>query len=120
MKIKTRNNNTLSESEYFSKIRSALRKCFQYWQPALKALEKSSRPSQSENKRIKKEYQCNHCKKWYKRADVQIDHIIGCGSLRSYEDIVPFLQRLTIEDPKGFQILCKSCHIKKTKASRSS
>ncbi len=116
--IKTRNNFTLTEAEYFSKIRSALRKTFQFWKPAILALEKASRKSQSENKRIKKEFQCNHCKKWFKRADVQIDHIVECGSLRTYADITPFLQRLTLEDPNGFQVLCKCCHTVKTKESK--
>jgi hypothetical protein len=111
---KTRNSGTLTESQYFSKIRSALRNAFRYWKPMQVALEKASRPSQSENKKLKKEYQCNKCKKWFKRADVQIDHIEECGSLLSYDDIVPFLKRLTVEDVNAYQILCKQHHKEKT------
>jgi len=112
--VLSRNGNTMTESQYFSKIRSILRSGFRYWKPMQLALEAASRPSQSLNKRIKKEYQCNHCKKWYKRADVEIDHIEECGSLQKYEDIVPFIQRLTKENISSYDILCKPCHKIKT------
>lgn len=116
--VLSRNGNTMTESQYFSKIRSVLRSGFRYWKPMQLALEAASRPSQSTNKRIKKEYQCNHCKKWYKRLDVEIDHISECGSLSKYEDIVPFIQRLTPENINAFQILCKPCHKIKTNEFR--
>ena len=112
--VLSRNGNTMTESQYFSKIRSILRSGFRYWKPMQLALEAASRPSQSLNKRIKKEYQCNHCKKWYKRADVEIDHIEESGSLQKYEDIVPFIQRLTKENISSYDILCKPCHKIKT------
>ena len=110
----------MTESQYFSKIRSILRSGFRYWKPMQLTLEAASRPSQSLNKRIKKEYQCAKCKKWYKRADVEIDHKVECGSLSSYEDIVPFIQRLTKENIDAYQILCKPCHKLKTEAFRQS
>ena len=111
---RTRNANTLTESQYFSKIRSSLRNSFRYWKPGQLALERASRPSQSKNKRLKKEYQCAICKKWFKRADVEIDHLEECGALKSYDDIVPFLKRLTKENPNAYQILCKPDHRART------
>lgn len=113
-----RNGGTMTESMYFSKIRSALRKAFQYWIPATEALEKASRPSQSKNKRLKKEYQCNHCKNWFPNKQVQIDHIVPCGSLNSYDDIKNFIISLTPENIDAFQVLCKPCHNKKTQNER--
>ena len=113
--ILSRNGNTLTEAQYFSKIRSILRSGFRYWKPMQMALEKASRPSQNINKRIKKEYCCAICGSWKKRVDMEIDHIIECGSLSCYEDIVPFIQRLTKEDISAYQILCKTpCHKIKT------
>ena len=117
--ILTRNGGTLTESQYFSKIRSALRNGFRYWKPMQQALELSSRPSQNVNKRIKKEYNCAHCKLWFKRVDVEIDHRIECGSLSSYDDVVPFIQRLTQENPASYDILCKPCHKNKTALYRA-
>ena len=113
---KTRNGGKWTESEYFSRVRSALRRVFRYWIPMQTALNLASRPSQSENKRLKKEYQCAKCKKWRKRTDVEIDHIEECGSLKTYDDVIPFLKRLTKEEPSAYQILCKNtCHKQKTK-----
>ena len=111
---KTRNLNTWTESEYFSRIRSALRKVFTYYKPMQEALRLASRPSQDKtNPRLKTEYQCAHCFKWFKRSDVEIDHKIECGSLKTYEDVVPFIQRLTNEDINNYQILCSGCHLVK-------
>ncbi len=116
---KTRNMNTWSDAEYFSRIRSALRRVFRYYKPMQEALKLASRPSQdTNNKRLKTEYQCNCCKKWFKRADVEIDHIEELGELRKYEDVVPFIQKLTVEDPSAYQILCKKDHLVKTHAAR--
>lgn len=112
---RTRNGGTMTESAYFSKIRSALRNAFKFWKPMQDVLKENSRPSQSVNKKIKIEYQCNKCKKWFKRADVQIDHIVECGSLKCYEDISIFIERLTAEDKSAYQILCKKDHALKTK-----
>lgn len=111
---KTRNAATMTEAAYFAKIRSILRNGFRYWKVAMLAAENASRPYKGENKRLKKEYQCKKCKSWFKRSDCEIDHIIPCGSLNCYDDIVSFIQRLTPEDVKAFQILCKPCHKIKT------
>lgn len=113
---KTRGAGTYTESEYFSRIRSSLRRAFRWWPPMMLALKKASRPSQSDNKRLKTEYQCAMCKKWKARKDVEIDHIEECGSLSKYEDVVPFIKRLTKENVEDYQILCKNtCHKDKTK-----
>ena len=114
-----RNGGKMTESEYFSKIRSSLRKGFMFWHPMMLALQKASRPYVGSNKLQKKEYKCSICEDWFKRTDIHIDHIIECGSLKTYDDIVPFIKRLTIEDIDAFQILCKPCHLKKTKDERT-
>lgn len=76
------------------------------------------RPYEGPEKRQKWEYQCNHCKQWFKDKDVQIDHIIPVGSLKCSEDIAGFLERLTPEDVNAFQCLCKECHAVKTAKER--
>ena len=115
---RVRNNNTETESMYWSKLRSALRRHYRYWKPAMAALKAASRPSKSKNKRLKTEYQCAHCGGWFPRKNVNIDHIEECGSLRCYDDLVPFLQRLTPEDPSAYQVLCVKCHGAKTQLTR--
>lgn len=115
MNNNAKNNSATTNSAYFAKIRSALRNAFRYWKPMMIALKSAERPYVGENKRQKKEYQCNMCKQWFKRTDVQIDHIVPCGSLRSYDDIVPFIKNLTKENPSDYQVLCKKDHLEKTK-----
>lgn len=110
----TRNGQTLTESQYFAKILSALRGTTRYWVPAMQALKEVSRPSQSSNKRLKTEYLCKSCMNWYPRKSVQIDHIIPCGGINGYDKIVPWLLKAHIEDVKGFQVLCIECHKAKT------
>jgi hypothetical protein len=112
---KTRNAETMTEAQYFQRVRSALRAAFRYWKPAMLALEAASRPYTGTARRLKKEYMCAGCEEWFDRKSVEIDHKEECGSLNCYEDITLFLQRLTPEDVGAFQILCKSCHVKKTK-----
>ena len=109
------NGGTWTQSKFFGTLRSSLRRTFRWWIPMQKALEKASRPSQNkQNKRLKKEYQCAHCKDWFKRQDVEIDHKIECGSLKNWDDVVPFIQRMTAEDVNAYQVLCIHCHKIKT------
>jgi hypothetical protein len=115
---KTRNDGKWSEAAYWGAVRSALRRKFAFWQPAMKCLNAAKRPSQSDNKRLKSEYQCAECGKWKPRKEVQIDHVEECGSLKCYEDIAPFLKRLTPESVSAFRVLCKICHQKFTNQQR--
>lgn len=112
----TRNANTMTEAEYFSMILSALRQTTRFWKPTIAVLEKACRPSQSTNKRLKKEYQCNKCSHWFPKSNVQVDHIVPCGGINSYERVVPWLKLAHVE--QGFQVLCKPCHAVKTQEER--
>lgn len=118
--VRTRNNKTWTESMFFSAIRSALRMKFRYWKPMTEALKKASRPSQNKKRpALKTEYQCAMCLKWFDRKSVEVNHIIPCGSLSKYEDIVPFVKRLTEENIDLYNVLCKPCHKKETKKQRN-
>ncbi len=116
---RTRNLNTETESEHMGKIRSALRRLSRFWKPALAALESVKRPYTGPDKRTKWEYKCKECLIWTVRKNVQINHVVPCGTLKSYEDTPSFLSRLFCEDvKKGYSILCKECHIGVTKEQR--
>ena len=115
---KTRNAGTMTESAFWGFLRSRLRRQFRYWKPMMAAKQAARRPYNGPNKRQKFEFQCNHCKEWHADKNVQIDHINPTGSLLSWEDVTPFLQRLIPEDIKSFQVLCKPCHTKKTNDER--
>ena len=113
---RTRNNSTMTESMYWSKVRSELRRGFRYWKPMMQCKQDAKRKNEGSNKRAKWQYQCNECKDWFLDKETQIDHITPVGSLKCAEDLAGFLERLTPED--GFQLLCKPCHQIKTNEER--
>lgn len=117
--VKTRNANTWTEAGYWSRIRSGLRRMFRFtWKPAALALERSKRKYQGPNPRQKFEYQCADCQNWFCRKEVEVDHIVPCGSLNCAADLAGFLERLHAERTEDFQVLCKDCHKKKTAEER--
>jgi 5-methylcytosine-specific restriction endonuclease McrA len=59
-------------------------------------------------------FTCAHCRGKFIRNNVEVDHIIPCGSLKTIEDLPAFIARALPEDPKAFQVLCKQCHGVKT------
>jgi hypothetical protein len=114
----TRNDGWWTEAEFWARIRSALRGMSKWWRPKLRHLEDGSRPYKGTNKRIKKEYQCERCKKWFVKAKIEMDHIDEVGSLVCVEDIPGFINRLFIEYGQGWMRLCKPCHLVKTNTKR--
>lgn len=113
MKVqRTRNANSMTEAEYWGRVRSALRKAFAYWKPAQKALKEAECGTRINPKtgRIRKVYRCAACGQADFREAMQIDHIEPCGSLRSASDLPVFLERLTCEDATKYQLLHRTCH----------
>ena len=76
-KEKTRNAGTMTESAFWSMIRSALRRRTMFWKPILKAKLLARRKYEGPNKRQKFEYQCNECKGWFKDSEIAVDHILS-------------------------------------------
>ena len=106
-----------TESQFWGFIRSALRQKSRRWPPIYEVLAKAKRPSKSTNKRLKWEYLCAKCKKWYPQKEVSVDHIIPAGSLRTQEDLAGFVERLFCE-ADGLQVLCDKCHMAKSTEER--
>ena len=116
---KTRNMNTWTEAKFWGKIRSLLRKMSMYWVPRREALRRARRPNESGNLRLKWQYKCSGCGKWFREDEVAVDHIIPCGQLKCLDDLAPFVSRLLPENPEAFQVLCTaSCHHSKTQEER--
>jgi 5-methylcytosine-specific restriction endonuclease McrA len=111
---RTRNANSMTESSFWSMIRSCLRQKSRWWIPIAKCKENARRPYKGVNKRQKWEYQCNKCKQWFPDKFVNIDHIIPAGELNCSADLEGFVNRLFIE-VEGLQCLCSNCHSEKTK-----
>lgn len=114
---KIRNAGTMTESMFWSFIRSALRQKSRWWKPITECKLKSKRKYKGVNKRQRFEYQCNTCKEWFAEKNVNVDHIFPAGSLNCAQDLPGFVERLFCEVEK-LQILCSTCHDIKTKEEK--
>lgn len=114
---KTRNAGTMTESAFWSFIRSALRQKSRWWKPITECKMKARRAYKGPLKRQKFEYQCNTCKNWFPDKKINVDHIIGAGSLNCASDLPGFVDRLFCEQD-NLQVLCTECHDKKTKLEK--
>ena len=116
---KPRNAGTMTESAFWSFIRSALRQKSRWWKPITQCKLKARRAYKGPNKRQKFEYQCNECQQWFADKHVNVDHITPAGTLRCANDLPGFVERLFCEID-GLQVLCSKCHDKKTKEEKNS
>ena len=114
---KTRNAGTMTESAFWSFIRSALRQKSRWWKPITECKMKARRAYKGPNKRQKFEYLCNSCKTWFPEKQINVDHIVGAGSLNCGQDLPGFVDRLFCEQD-NLQVLCTTCHDHKTKLEK--
>jgi 5-methylcytosine-specific restriction endonuclease McrA len=118
--VKTRNAGTMSESAFWSFIRSALRQKSRWWKPIALRKQMSKRkyvgPKQGKN-RQQWEYQCASCLDWFPDKNINVDHIVPAGTLRCANDLPGFVERLFCEID-NLQVLCSTCHDKKTKSEK--
>jgi len=115
---KTRAGGTWSEAKYFGFLRSGLRRMSARWPVKYQVMEEARRKYKGPDKRTKWEYQCNSCKGWFKTKDVQVDHIVPAGSLKTFDDLPRFVSTLFCEK-ENLQVLCTTCHNKKTQEERN-
>jgi 5-methylcytosine-specific restriction endonuclease McrA len=115
---KTRNNGTLTESAFWSFIRSGLRQKSRWWKPITQCKLNAKRDYKGPNKRQKFEYQCNSCKKWFAEKNINVDHVLPAGSLNCANDLPGFVERLFCE-VDNLQVLCSGCHNIKTQNEKN-
>lgn len=115
---KTRNNGTMTESAFWSFIRSGLRQKSRWWKPITQCKLNAKRTYKGPNKRQKFEYQCNSCKKWFAEKNINVDHVLPAGSLNCANDLPGFVERLFCE-VDNLQVLCSGCHNVKTQNEKN-
>ena len=115
---RTRGDGTLTEAAYWGKIRGALRAGSLKYASRYAALAKAKHPKPKATLgRHRVEFFCAACKGSFEGKNVEVDHIERAGSLRCYEDLAGFVERLYCES-SGLQVLCKPCHKLKTAQDR--
>ncbi len=119
----------MTNAAFFGKIRSMLRKEWRCSQPYRDATKRAKKPYIGPGRR-RFSIACEQCKTEYaigeriqvesakkdKMKDVlayNIDHKIDAGSLKSFDDLSGFTERLFCP-PEDLQILCYHCHREKT------
>ncbi len=108
------NGGTMTNSAFWSFIKSALRQKSRWWRPIREVKMAARRPNQSSNARLKWEFQCCKCSGWFPDKEVSVDHIVPVGSLKCPEDLPGVVSRMFCEKG-GLQVLCDTCHGEKTK-----
>jgi len=114
---KIRNAGTMTESAFWSLIRSTLRQKSRWWKPIAACKAQVKRKYKGKNKRQRFEYKCNKCKKYFAAKNINVDHIVPAGTLRCADDLPGFVERLFCE-VEGLQVLCSDCHDKKTQQEK--
>lgn len=106
-----------TEAKFFGFLRSALRTASTRWPPKYEVKNAARRKYVGDDKRQKWEFQCAKCGLWHKDKNVEVDHMIPVGSLRSFEDLPGFVERLFCPVDK-LRVLCKPCHLEITLAEK--
>jgi len=114
---RTRNYKTETQSQHIGKLRSALRNISRWWKPFSVAL-KAASVKCSVGGRIRVLYLCANCKRMLDKKSVEVNHKVPLGSLKTYEDLPGFCERLFVEDINKLEVLCKDCHKEETAKQR--
>lgn len=60
-------------------------------------------------------YRCNSCGYEGKRKEFEIDHVVPVvDPVKGFVSFDEYINRLLPDSPSGWQVLCHSCHDKKT------
>jgi hypothetical protein len=114
---RTRNAATETQSQHMNKIRSMLRSLSRWWKPMQLALKASSTTyTVGRAKRVM--FLCAQCNKLHERKNVEVNHIEPAGSLKDYNDLPSFCEKLFVEDITKLEVLCKPCHLAITAEQR--
>lgn len=107
------------EKDILTVVRSAVRKAWRFAPTKVSLLIKSAVYVEDVPKKLRPPkltgnskwlYKCEICEKYYIQSKVQVDHIVGEHSLKSYEDMVGFTRAILDVSWDDLRILCIECH----------
>lgn len=108
----------LTEAELVRIVRKAVDSAWMTANNKLVFLEERVIPDMDPATRTKWLIQCEHCKGYFKKADVEVDHKIGEFQCKSPADFDSYITNRLVVGFDDLQILCKPDHAIKTYAER--
>lgn len=109
-----------TEARHKAFIISGLRAASRRYPPKFETLNeaKTSKKINEKTGRIAQHYQCKKCKQDFPAKDVQVDHKKPVVDPKTgFVDWNTYVERMFCEK-KNFQVLCKECHLIKSKKER--
>ncbi|CAH9014426.1 conserved hypothetical protein [Vibrio phage 501E54-1] len=100
----------LTQSQLMSIIRGAIREHCWMYAPNKLAFENMSTVPDDSSSRRRWHRQCEDCKGWFKKDEVQTDHRIGEHSLKDFDQIWDFYTSISNVSFEGMASLCIPCH----------
>lgn len=104
----------IPEKQMMQMLRSAIRKVWMHSPVKLLKLAMVTFPDPLPDTRTKWRVPCERCHGTFKKADVEVDHVIGGHSLKTLEDLENFYEKVLHVRAQDLQVLCKECHGLKT------
>ena len=116
---RTRCSGTKTEAGMVSWVLSYMRKMTLRWKPRFDKMNdgRVKKPLGKNGKEVWANT-CEHCKKWFKTSDLDMDHITPIGGMKCLDDAGRWLKNALVETD-GYQRLCHECHNIKTQSERS-
>ncbi len=118
MLSKLNEDGSMPESKLCTQLRSAVRQVWKMHDVKVSYLLKKSYPDTDPTTRTKWLVDCECCGKAFKTSDVQVDHIQGEHSLKTFDDLKPFAESILRVNHDNLQIVCVPCHEAITYAER--
>lgn len=106
-----------SENALKGMIRSAVRKKWMFSNTKLAFIQSKSIPDYDTNTRRRFKIQCNICKQWFTKTDVDVDHIHGEHKFTELSQAMDWTNSILTVGFSDLQMLCNiTCHPIKTLA----
>lgn len=115
------NDGKWTQGRYNSFVASAIRSAARRWEPRYKTLANAfvGRKTNKATGKMAKHYSCAECSKHFVTTDVQVDHILPVvDPQKGFETWDKFIYNMYC-DSVNLQVLCKKCHLVKTKAEKA-
>lgn len=109
---------SMPESKLCTQLRSAVRQVWKMHDVKISYLLSKSYPDMNPNTRTKWLVDCEMCGKPFKTNDVQVDHIKGEHSLKTFDDLISFADSILGVSHDDLQVLCIPCHEARTYSER--